>query len=312
MPKELPVNNGPAFRESNLLPIKLRWRNAGGRLKLPPMKPAAPRTAAAWLKQAVSARPRLAIVLGSGFHHAVAEMRAEKKIPYAKIPGFSRPTVSGHAGELIFGRLGGTPVVVLAGRAHFYEGHGMERVTFAVRTLAAFGITDLLLTNAAGGINRKFRAGDFMVLTDHINFMGTNPLRGPAIAGLPRFVDLTEAYDKKLRGLLFQAGKAAKLKLRQGVYLAVSGPSYETPAEIRAFARFGADAVGMSTVPEAVAARQCGLNVAAVSCITNLAAGISREQLSHAEVLETARRVKNAGAALIKNFAELCGPGMAG
>jgi len=243
-------------------------------------------------------------VLGSGFHHVLAELRVAKKIAYAKIPGFPKPTVSGHAGELYFGHLGRTPVLVLSGRAHFYEGHLMERVTFTVRTLAAFGISDLLLTNAAGGINKNFRAGDFMVLTDHINLMGTNPLRGPAIEGLPRFVDLTETYDKKLRGLLLKAGKISKQKLRSGVYLAVSGPNYETPAEIRAFAKLGADAVGMSTVPEAIVARQCGVNVAAVSCITNLAAGISKEKLSHTEVLETAERVKKSGAALLKHFAE--------
>jgi purine-nucleoside phosphorylase len=266
-----------------------------------------PETAAAFLKKISPLRPKLAVVLGSGFHHALAELRVDKKISYAKIPGFPKPTVSGHAGELFFGHLGKTPVLVLSGRAHFYEGHPMDRVTFAVRTLAAFGITDLLLTNAAGGINQKFRAGDFMVLTDHINFMGTNPLRGAAVPGLPRFVDLTETYDAKLRELLFRAGKVSKLKLQRGVYLAVSGPSYETPAEIRAFATLGADAVGMSTVPEAVVARQCGLRVAAVSCITNLAAGISRENLSHAEVLGTAERVKKSGAALIKTFAELYG-----
>ena len=266
-----------------------------------------PQTAAARLKKVSKLRPTLAIVLGSGFHHALTELRVAKKISYAKIPGFPQPTVSGHAGELYFGHLGKTPVLVLSGRAHFYEGHEMERVTFATRTLAAFGITDLLLTNAAGGLNKKFQAGDFMVLTDHINLMGASPLRGPAIFGLPRFVDLTEAYDKNLRELLFKAGKSAKLKLQRGVYLAVSGPSYETPAEIRAFATLGADAVGMSTVPEAIVARQCGLNVAAVSCVTNLAAGISKENLSHAEVLETADRVKNSGAALIKNFAELYG-----
>ena len=266
-----------------------------------------PQTAAARLQKISPLRPKLAIVLGSGFHHVLAELRVAATIPYAKIPGFPKPTVSGHAGELYFGHLGKTPVLVLSGRAHFYEGHPMERVTFAVRTLAAFGITDLLLTNAAGGINKKFRAGDFMVLTDHINFMGTNPLRGAAVPGLPRFVDLTEAYDKKLRELLFKAGKISKLKLQRGVYLAVSGPSYETPAEIRAFATLGADAVGMSTVPEAIVARQCGLNVAAVSCITNLAAGISKEKLSHAEVLETAERVKKCGAALIKNFAGFYG-----
>jgi purine-nucleoside phosphorylase len=264
-----------------------------------------PQIATAQLKKFSQLRPKLAIVLGSGFHHVLTELRVDKNISYAKIPGFPKPTVSGHAGDLYFGSLGGTPVLVLSGRAHFYEGHPMERVTFAVRALAAFGIRDLLLTNAAGGINKTFRAGDFMVLTDHINFMGANPLRGEAIPGLPRFVDLTETYDKRLRGLLFRAGKIAGLKLQRGVYLAVSGPSYETPAEIRAFAKLGADAVGMSTVPEAMAARQCGLNVAAVSCITNLAAGIGKDKLWHAEVLETAARVKKSGSVLLENFAEL-------
>ena len=268
---------------------------------------ATPQTAAAQLKEFYRLRPKLAIVLGSGFHHVLACLQVEKKISYAKIPGFPLPTVDGHAGELYFGKLGGTTVLVLSGRAHFYEGHAMEEIPFAVRTLAAFGITDLLLTNAAGGINRKFRAGDFMAVTDHINLMGANPLRGPTVSGLPRFVDLTEAYDAKLRALLFKAGKGAKVKLQRGVYLAVSGPSYETPAEIRAFARLGADAVGMSTVPETIAARQCGMNVAAISCITNLAAGISRKELSHTEVLETAELVKMSGAALMQHFAKLYG-----
>jgi purine-nucleoside phosphorylase len=263
-----------------------------------------PKTAAARLAKSSRLRPTLAIVLGSGFHHVLAALQLEKKISYANIPGFPQPAVSGHAGELCFGHLGSTPVLVLSGRAHFYEGHSMDRVTFAVRALAAYGIRDLVLTNAAGGLNRRFRPGDFMVLTDHINFMGTNPLRGPAISGLMRFVDLTDTYDDGLRKLLFAAGKSSGLRLQHGVYLAVSGPSYETPAEIRAFARIGADAVGMSTVPEAIVARQCGLRVAAISCITNLAAGISSKKLSHTEVLETAERVKVAGARLLKAFAE--------
>jgi len=271
------------------------------------VKPPAPAAAAARLKKLTPLRPALAIVLGSGFHHALAELRVAGKIAYAKLPGFPQPTVSGHAGELFYGHFGATPVLVLSGRAHFYEGHSMERVTFAVRALAAFGIRDLLLTNAAGGLNKKFAAGDFMALTDHINLMGTNPLRGPATPDLPRFLDLTETYSPRLRDLLFRAGKKCHLKLQRGVYLAVSGPTYETPAEIRAFATLGADAVGMSTVPEAIVARQHGLNVAAVSCITNLAAGISPEKLSHTEVLETAERVKQPGAALLRNFAELYG-----
>ena len=256
-----------------------------------------PQITAARLKKLSRLRPTLAIVLGSGFHHVLSELRVDKKVPYAKIPGFPKPGVSGHAGELYFGHLGKTPVMVLSGRAHFYEGHSMEQVTFAVRALAAFGVRDLLLTNAAGGINKKFHAGDFMVLTDHINFMGANPLRGA-----PHFVDLTRVYDARLSALLFRAGKRCNMKLRRGVYLAVSGPSYETPAEINAFARLGADAVGMSTVPEAVVARQFGLNVAAVSCITNLAAGISRENLSHAEVLKTAGQVGALAGKMLKYF----------
>ena len=267
------------------------------------MKSTNPQTTAAHLGRASRLRPTLAIVLGSGFHHVLTALRVDKKVPYARIPGFPRPTVSGHAGELYFGRLGKTPVMILSGRAHFYEGHPMERVTFAVRALAAFGIRDLLLTNAAGGINRKFRAGDFMVLTDHINLMGTNPLRGEPAPGLPRFVDLTQVYDPKLSALLFRAGKSCHLKLQRGVYLEVSGPSYETPAEIRAFGRLGADAVGMSTVPEAIVARQCGLNVAAISCITNLAAGISKGNLSHTEVLATAERVKVLAVKWLETFA---------
>lgn len=250
-------------------------------------------------------RPTLGIVLGSGFQQAIARLEIETEIPYQKLKGFPPVGVSGHAGKLLIGLLGGTPVVALSGRAHFYEGHSMEQVTFATRVLAEFGVQDLLLTNAAGGVNRKFRPGDFMVLTDHINLMGTNPLRGPASPKWPRFVDMTRTYDAELGALLHKAGKTQKQKLRSGVYLAVSGPSYETPAEIEAFARLGADAVGMSTVPEAIVARQCGLKVAGLSCITNLAAGRGGETLSHTEVLETAEKVKHAAGFLLQSFAKL-------
>lgn len=262
-------------------------------------------SAVAKIKKHSRLRPALAVVLGSGFAHLLETMEVDARIPYAKLPGFPPVSVGGHTGNLYLGHLANTPILVLSGRTHFYEGHAMDRVTFAVRTLAAFGIRDLLLTNAAGGVNRRFRIGDFMVLTDHINLMGVNPLRGEAIAELPRFVDLTQVYDPELNALLHQAGRTAGVKLRRGVYLAVSGPSYETPAEIRAFARLGADAVGMSTVPEAIVARQCGLHVAALSCITNLAAGIGRSPLSHAEVLETGERVKASAAAVLKSFARL-------
>jgi purine-nucleoside phosphorylase len=266
-----------------------------------------PQTAAARLKSVSRLRPTLGMVLGSGFDHVLPELRVDRKVSYSKIPGFPVPGVSGHAGELIFGKLGGTPVLVLSGRAHFYEGYSMEQVTFPIRVLAALGIRNLLLTNAAGGINKQFRPVDFMVLTDHINLMGVNPLRGGPAPDIPRFVDMTQVYDSKLIALLFRAGKSAKLRLHGGVYLAVSGPSYETPAEIRAFARLGADAVGMSTVPEAMVARQCGLNVAAVSCITNPAAGPGQGPLSHAEVLKTAKQAGVLAVELLKKFARLYG-----
>lgn len=263
-----------------------------------------PQATAALLRKASSLRPALAIVLGSGFHHTVEHLHVESRLSYKKIPGFAVPAVEGHAGILYFAHLGGTPVIVLGGRTHFYEGHSMEQVTFATRVLAAYGIHDLLLTNAAGGIHKTFRPGDFMVVTDHINFMGTNPLRGTT-----NFVDMSQVYDPHLSDLLFQAGAQLEMKLRRGTYLAVCGPNYETPAEIRAFAALGADAVGMSTVPEATVARQWSMNVAAISCITNLAAGITKQKLSHAEVLETAGRVGKSGAALLENFARLYGNG---
>jgi purine-nucleoside phosphorylase len=266
-----------------------------------------PWVAAARLRRFARWRPTLAIVLGSGFQPAVRELEDGRCVPYSRLPGFPPTGVSGHAGELWEGRFGRTPVLMLSGRAHFYEGHSMERVTFAVRALAAFGVRDLLLTNAAGGVNPRFRPGDLMVLRDHINFMGTNPLRGPARSGLPQFLDLTRAYDPELSALLERAGRRCGMRLRRGVYLAVCGPSYETPAEIRAFRRLGADAVGMSTVPEVIVARQCGLRVAAISCITNLAAGLSRHALSHEEVLETGQRVRSLAARLLKTFAELYG-----
>ena len=250
-------------------------------------------------------RPTLGIVLGTGFGAALEAMKIEARIDYARLPGFPAAGVAGHPGELLLGRLGNTPVIALNGRAHFYEGHSMAAVTFPVRALAAYGVRDLLLTNAAGGVNRVLRAGDFMVVCDHINFMGANPLRGTPPPDSSRFIDMTRAYDEALSRLLRQAGRICELKLRSGVYLAVSGPSFETPAEIRAFARFGADAVGMSTVPEVIVARQCGLRVAAISCITNLAAGRTASPLSHAEVLETATRVKADASRLLAAFARL-------
>lgn len=266
-----------------------------------------PAAAAQKLRQSTRLRPRLAIILGTGFDPVADQVELERAFPFRSLPGFPRPGVSGHSGQLLVGRLGRTPVLIQRGRVHYYEGIAMAQVTFPVRVLAAFGITDLLLTNAAGGINPRFRAGDFMILSDHINLMGINPLRGMHSRDRLSFVDLSWAYDQSLRRLLRQAGRSAGLKLRSGVYLAVCGPSYETPAEIRAFRRLGADAVGMSTVPEVIMARHCGLRVAGLSCITNLAAGRTDTPLSHREVLATAAGARRSATRLLRHFAEKFG-----
>ena len=257
------------------------------------------------LRSQVREVPPLAIVLGSGFQSALEHLPAETEIPYAKVPGFPRPSVAGHAGRLVLLRNGKLPLLALFGRSHFYEGWDMAEVTFPVRVLAALGIKDLILTNAAGGINPRLRPGDFMCITDHINMMGANPLRGRN----PSFTDLSAVYDRDFVALWGRAARKARVRLANGVYLAVSGPSYETPAEIRAFARLGADAVGMSTVPEAIVARKSGLRVTALSCITNLAAGRARKPLSHAEVLETGQRVVESAANLLSTFLNLYAQG---
>ncbi len=265
----------------------------------------APEVVAGQIRRVTKLRPALAIVLGSGFDGVPGALEPECKIPFVELAGFPKTTVPGHAGAVLIGQMAGVAVVLLSGRGHFYEGYSMQTVTFPIRVLAAFGIKTLLLTNAAGGINRKFRPGDFMLVRDHINFMGENPLRGHNEPGLLQFVDMTYAYDNELNKLIKIAARTAHIKLWSGVYIAVAGPSYETPAEIRAYARLGADAIGMSTVPEVIVARQCGIRVAAISCITNLAAGRAKESLSHKEVLDTAKKVGPAATALLKNFVQL-------
>jgi purine-nucleoside phosphorylase len=265
--------------------------------------------AAAVIRRGTGQPARLGVILGSGFQGVLSAMEITATIPYSVVPGFPRPSVPGHDGRVVCGRLGGVAVVVLAGRVHYYEGHAMEAVTFGVRVLARLGVETLLITNAAGGLDPRHRVGDFMMLADHINLMGVNPLRGVPVRDGSGFVDLTRAYDPGLQTVLRRAARRAKVTLRQGVYLAVSGPSYETPAEIRAFRRLGADAVGMSTVPEVIVARQHGLRVAALSCITNLAAGIGGEALDHAEVLATGARVSASATRLITHFATLYGNG---
>ena len=255
---------------------------------------------AAKIRKGSRLRPTLAVLLGSGFHSVADALEVDAEMPYRSLPGFPATGIGGHPGKLLFGRMAGTPVLVLSGRAHYYEGWSLDEVTFPMRVLASLGIRSVLLTNAAGGINRRFRAGDFMALTDHINFMGANPLRGTAAGGQSRFLDLTKTYDPNLNRLLRKAAQQAGVTLHTGVYLAVSGPSYETPAEIRAFRTLGADAVGMSTAPEAIAARHAGIEVLGISCITNMAAGVLPQPLVHDEVMETARRVRGSFIALLE------------
>lgn len=254
-----------------------------------------------------SARPRLAIVLGSGFAEVAQSVERAIEIPYSELPGFHAPTAVGHPGKLLIGFIRKTPVVVMNGRMHYYEGHSMAAVTFPMRVFSALGIRNLLLTNAAGGINRSFKKGDFMLIRDHINLMGDNPLRGPKPPELERFVDMTTVYDNGLRAMAMEAAADCGVQLKQGVYLAVSGPSYETPAEIQAFLRLGADAVGMSTVPEALVARQCGMAVAGLSCISNMAAGLGETTLTPEDVLAVANSVSSAARKVVMEFAVRCG-----
>jgi purine-nucleoside phosphorylase len=265
------------------------------------------KSVAAFLKREIPLRPTLAMVLGSGFQHALARLEPAFELAYGQVPGFPTVGVTGHAGKLVAGHFGDVPVLIFKGRAHYYEGHEMERLVFPIRVLADFGIRSLLLTNASGAINKSYRPGDFMILEDHINFMGDNPLRGPALPGLPRFVDLTRVYNRPLTAFVKKAAGESKLRWHAGTYLAVSGPNYETPAEIRAFQRLGADAVGMSTVPEAIVACQCGLAVAGVSCITNVAGGDRKTgTLVHQDVLAMGEKKKAEVANFLHGFAQLC------
>jgi purine-nucleoside phosphorylase len=245
--------------------------------------------------------PTVAIVLGSGLGDFTTRLHDGVTVPYKKIPHWPASGVMGHAGQLVSGTLAGRKVAVLSGRVHLYEGHDAATVTFATRVMGLLGVKVLILTNAAGGINTAFSAGALMVIDDHINFMGDNPLVGPNDDrfGL-RFPDMTEVYSKRLRGLADAAAKEKGIPIAHGIYLALRGPSYETPAEIRSFRTLGADAVGMSTVPEAIVARHMGIEVLGISCITNMAAGILPQPLHHSEVMETARRVRGEFGALLE------------
>ena len=245
--------------------------------------------------------PEVAVVLGSGLGDFAATLANAVPFQYADLPHWPRSTVVGHAGMLLVGDVAGRRVAALSGRVHVYEGHSHATVAFAVRVMARLGVRVLILTNAAGGINLSFGEGALMVIDDHINMMGGNPLIGPNDDRFgPRFPDMSQVYSRRLRILTDQAAGAMGVPVFHGVYVAVHGPSYETPAEIMAFRRVGADAVGMSTVPEAIAARHAGLEVLGISCITNRAAGVLPQPLVHDEVMETARRVRGTFIALLE------------
>ena len=259
--------------------------------------------AAALVRERVGEVPRIAIVLGSGLGDFADALVEPVIVPYATIPGWPVSTVVGHAGRLVVGQVRGHRVAVLSGRAHFYEGHPMATVVFATRVMGTLGVKTVILTNAAGGINTSFSQGALMVVDDHVNLMGTNPLVGANDERFgPRFPDMTEVYSKRLRGLADAAAQKNGLAIAHGVYVGLHGPSYETPAEIRYLRTIGADAVGMSTVAEAIVARHMGMEVLGISCITNMAAGVLPQALNHAEVMETAQRVKGAFIALLQEI----------
>jgi len=254
-----------------------------------------------YLKSKVKITPEIGIILGSGLGMLAQEITEQTVVPYSEIPYFPQSTVVGHKGQFIFGYLAGKAVVCMDGRFHYYEGYDLQQVTLPVRVMRKIGISQLIVTNAAGGINADFMPGDLMLIRDHINLLGVNPLRGKNEETFgERFPDMSEAYANELRTLALAAAAELKINLQQGVYVAMSGPSYETPAEIKYAKMIGADAVGMSTVPEVIVAVHCGLKVLGISCVTNMAAGISKQKLNHKEVMETAEIAKEKFMSLVK------------
>lgn len=257
--------------------------------------------AARTIRARLSTEPRIAIVLGSGLGGFADDFEDPVHIPYQDIPGFPRSTAEGHAGRLVAGNVDGVPVLAMQGRVHYYEGYTLEEVTFPIRTFKLLDIKTLVLTNASGGINVQLTQGALMVLSDHLNLMGDNPLRGPNDERFgPRFPDMSAVYSPELQALVVEEAKAIGVEVRRGIYGALSGPSYETPAEIHLLRTLGADAVGMSTVPEAIVARHMDLEVLGISCITNMAAGIGDEPINHAEVMATGDRVRGTFTQLLR------------
>lgn len=260
--------------------------------------------AAAAIRNRSDVQPSIAVVLGSGLGGLAAKITDAVRIPFGDIPGFPEATVVGHEGAVIVGTLGGREIVALSGRFHVYEGHPAALAAFPVRVFHALGARELFVSNAAGGISPKLAVGDLMIIADHLNLMGTNPLVGALQPGDIRFPDMTDAYDPGFRRLLRNAAEQLGITLREGVYAGLLGPSYETPSEVKMLRMLGADAVGMSTVPEVIVARALKMRVAGVSCITNAAAGVTGAALSHAEVLETTNRVSAKFESLVTEFLE--------
>lgn len=256
--------------------------------------------AAEFIKSRVDLRPTVGLVLGSGLGHYADTLTDAVRIPYSEIPDFPVPTIAGHSGALVFGKKEGREVVVMQGRIHYYEGLSQRQITLPIRVLAALGVKTVVLTNACGGVNLSFKPGDLMLISDHINLSGSNPLIGPNLDAFgPRFPDMSDLYTASLRKAIREKATLAGISLQEGVYGMYSGPNYETPAEIRMYRTLGADTVGMSTVPEALVAGHCGMQVVGISCITNMAAGVLPVKLSHAEVTETANRVSTTFTKLI-------------
>lgn len=258
-----------------------------------------------FLKSKIDFAPEIAIILGSGLGKLADFIKDAKVIPYEDIPNFPKTTVAGHEGKLIFGTINNRKVVAMKGRFHYYEGNEMGAVVYPIRVFKRLGIENLIVTNAAGGVNTSFKPGDLMLITDHISLFCENPLRGENIDDLgPRFPDMTVAYDRNLRTLALESAGRLGVDLKSGVYSYCKGPSYESPAEIKALRNLGADAVGMSTVPETITARHMGMRVLGISCITNMAAGILDQPLNHAEVMETGKRVEKMFSALVSDIIE--------
>ncbi|KOO44027.1 purine-nucleoside phosphorylase [Priestia koreensis] len=254
-----------------------------------------------YIKEKFSKTPTVGLILGSGLGVLADEIKEAVQIPYEEIPEFPVSTVEGHAGQLVLGTINGVTVVAMQGRFHYYEGYSLEKVTFPVRVMKALGVETVIVTNAAGGVNESFNPGDLMIISDHINNLGDNPLIGKNDGELGvRFPDMSEAYSKNLRELAKKTAAKLEIAVQEGVYVANSGPCYETPAEIRFLRAVGADAVGMSTVPEVIVARHSSMNVLGISCISNMAAGILDQPLNHEEVMETTEKVKTQFLSLVK------------